>query len=376
MPTQVTNHKCPACTGPLHFAGASGKLECEYCGSAFSVEQIEALYSEKEQAAAEAFTGAEEKQEASQETAEGEWDTSGMESDWGQAGEKVKVYTCASCGAELICEDTTAAASCPYCNNPTVIPGQLSGVLKPDYVIPFKLDKDAAIAALQNYCKGKWFLPKTFKDRNKIQEIKGIYVPFWLFDGEADVDMTFKATRSHSHRQGDYLVTTTEHYHVRRAATVAFEKIPVDASIKMPDEHMDALEPFDYQELKPFSTAYLPGFFADKYGITAQDSAQRADLRAKNTAVQTVQTDAHSTYATCVPVGTKFHLKRGQVKYALLPVWMLNTSYEGKDYLFAMNGQTGKLVGNLPVSKKRFWGIFAGMFAALAAVMALILLVL
>ncbi len=365
MPTQVTNHKCPACTGPLHFSGGSGKLECEYCGSAFSVEEIESLYTEKEQEAAQAFQQAEERDE-------GQWDASGLEQDWGSDGETVKIYSCPSCGAELISDDTTAAASCPYCGNPTIVPGQLSGTLKPDYVIPFKLDKDAAIAALQNYCKGKWFLPKTFKDKNKIAEIKGIYVPFWLFDGQADADVTFKATRTHSHREGDYQVTVTEHYRVRRAGTVDFEKVPVDASVKMPDAHMDSLEPFDYAELKPFSTAYLPGFFADKYGVSAEESAKRADERAKNTAVETMQADARSGYATCLPERTLVSLKRGQVKYALLPVWMLSTKYQDQDYLFAMNGQTGKLVGNLPVCRKRFWTIFAGMFAALAAIMGLL----
>ncbi len=363
MATQVTNYKCPACTGPLHFEGASGQLKCDYCDSSFTVEEIEKLYREDETAAADAFEEAKEDK--------GAWDTSDVKENW--QAEEVVVYSCPSCGAELICEKTTAATSCPYCNNPSVVPGQLSGTLKPDHVIPFKLDKKAAIAALEKFYKGKWFLPKEFKSKNKISEIKGIYVPFWLFDGQVDADVIFKATRSHSHRQGDYMVTTTEHYHVRRAGTVDFVKIPVDASVKMPDGHMDALEPFDYGELKPFSTAYLPGFYADKYGVSIEESAPRADSRAKNTALEAMQADAAVAYHTCVPLRQSLSLMRGKVHYALLPVWMLNTKFEGKDYLFTMNGQTGKLVGDLPVSRGRFWGIFGGIFAGLAAVLSLLM---
>ncbi len=168
-------------------------------------------------------------------------------------------------------------------------------------------------------------------------------------------------------------MTTTEHYHVRRAGTVDFAKIPVDASVKMPDGHMDSLEPFDYGELKPFSTAYLPGFYADKYGVSIEESAPRADSRAKNTALETMQADAAVGYHSCVPLRQNVSLRRGKVHYALLPVWMLSTKYEGKDHLFAMNGQTGKLVGDLPVSWGRFWGIFGGIFAGLAAVLSLLL---
>ena len=138
MSSQVTNHKCPACTGPLHFAGDSGKLECEYCGSSFEVEEIEALYAAKEEEAVKASEEAAEKQE--KEAAEG-WDFSSVSDDWGEDAGSMRAYTCPSCGAELICEETTAATSCPYCDNPTVIPGQFGGTLKPDYVIPFRVSK-------------------------------------------------------------------------------------------------------------------------------------------------------------------------------------------------------------------------------------------
>lgn len=150
--------KCPACIGPLHFTGASGKLEYEYCGSSYDVAEIEALYVEKNEQEAAAHAAAEEKSAGE----ESEWDASGMSSDWGADGEGMKSYSCPSCGAELICDATTAAMSCPYCGNPSVVPGQFTGTLKPEFVLPFKLNKEDAVKALKRHYKGKILLPGAF----------------------------------------------------------------------------------------------------------------------------------------------------------------------------------------------------------------------
>ena len=304
MPTQVTNYQCPACTGPLHFVGESGKLECEYCGSNYEVAEIEALYAEKEEKAAAA-------QQAAEEAGAGAWDTSGFSEDWGAEGESMRAYSCPSCGAELICDENTAATSCPYCGNPTVVPGQFSGQLKPDFIIPFKLSKDDAVRALKKHYKGKIFLPGSFKKENHVQEIQGIYVPFWMFDGEAEGDAHYEATRSHTYRSGDYEITETEHYDVYRSGVVAFEKIPVDASSKMPDDHMDSIEPYDYQDLKPFSTAYLPGFLADKFDVTVEQCLERADQRCEGTLSSALRNTV-TGYHTCTLIHDSVNLKRGE----------------------------------------------------------------
>ena len=235
MPSQVTNYKCPACTGPLHYSAATGKLQCEYCGSAFTVEEMERLYAEKERQAAQASEAAEQRRQTNPD--EGET--------WG-VSEGMRAYNCPSCGAELICDANTAATSCPYCGNPTIVPGQFSGARKPDYVIPFRYDKQAAVDALKKHYEKKPLLPRVFKTQNHLEEIQGIYVPFWLFDQDGDADITYEATRSHVTRQGDWRVTTTEHFMVRRVGTVSFSQVPVDASTKMPDENMDSIEPFHY----------------------------------------------------------------------------------------------------------------------------------
>ena len=252
MPTQVTNYQCPACTGPLHFDSATGKLTCDYCGTSYEVSEIEALFAEKEQKAAEAKKTADRKsaQQKQQAQAEG-WDTSDLGGDWGQDAAGMKSYSCPSCGAELICDESTAATACPYCGNPSIVPGQFSGSLKPDFVLPFKLSKDDAVKALKAHYKGKPFLPRQFTNENHVQEIKGVYVPFWMFDGKATGSAQYEATRSRCYTSGDYEVTETDHFDVFREGSIAFEKVPVDASSKMPDDYMDSIEPFDYKELKP-----------------------------------------------------------------------------------------------------------------------------
>lgn len=367
MPTQVTNYQCPSCTGPLHFSGASGRLECEYCGASYDVAEIEALYAEKEKNAAAAQQTAKEGSagQSAPATDGSAWDTSDFCEDWGAEGDGMRVYGCPSCGAQLICEESTAAASCPYCGNPTVVPGQFSGALRPDFIIPFKLSKEEAVKALKSHYKGKFFLPKSFIGENHVREIRGIYVPFWMFDGEAEGDAHYEATRSRTYSSGDYEITETKHYDVYRAGTVTFEKVPVDASSKMPDDHMDSIEPYDYKELKPFSTAYLPGFLADKFDVTVEQSRQRADQRCEGTLASALRSTV-KRYDTCILKDSSVHLRRGKVHYALMPVWMLNTKWHGKDFIFAMNGQTGKLVGDLPVSWGKFWGLFAAIAVPLS----------
>ena len=374
MPSQITTYKCPACTGPLHYVGESGKLECDFCGSTYDVVEIEALFAEKEKKAQEAYAAQQQKEKAQPDAEQSapeteQWDRSDF-TDWG--GDSMQAYQCPSCGAELICDQNTAATSCPYCGNPTVIPGKFTGALKPELLLPFKLTREQAKDALRKHYKGKRLLPKLFSAENKIDEIKGVYVPFWMFDSQTDADITMQAQRTSVYREGDYRVTKTSHYHVQRAGTVTFEKIPVDASSKMPDDYMDAIEPFDFGELCPFSTAYLPGFLADKYDVSAEDCSDRAEERMIQSAISQMKADAGG-YDSCIAVDSHVDIHKGKVHYAMIPVYLLNTRWKDKRFLFAMNGQTGKMVSELPVSWGKFWAWFGGITVPLTAVIGTIL---
>ena len=355
MSSQVTNYQCPNCLAGLRFDGGTGKLACDSCDNEFEVELVDQLYEDKAQAAASAGV-------------EPQWDITMTNNFSDEEAANMRGYICPSCAAEIICDHTTAATSCPYCDNPTVVPGQFDAQLKPDYVIPFKLDKKAAVEALKSYYKGKKFLPKSFTDTNHIEDIKGIYVPFWLFDGDADAYMRFRATRSRSYTSGNYRVTETDHYRLTREGNVAFQMVPVDGSSKMPDTHMDSIEPFDYKELKPFAMGYMPGFLADKYDQDAESSSLRANERIK-ASTEDVMMGTISGYDSVTREYSRINLNSGEVRYVLMPVWMLSTKWNNKNFLFAMNGQTGKLIGDLPIDMGKYWGWFFKIAAPIAIIL-------
>lgn len=353
MGEQISNYKCPNCTGPLQFDPASGKLVCEYCGSSYEISEIENLFAAQDAQAAQNAASAEPAPEGSP---------------WSEAeAAGLKVYNCPSCGAELICDATTTATSCPYCGNPTIVPGELSGALRPDWVIPFKLTKEQAIAALKAHYRKKPLLPKLFSNQNHLEEIKGVYAPFWLYDGAAEGSATFHAEKVRHWTEGSYDVTETKHYSCYRSGSLRFSRIPVDSSTKMPDEYMDAIEPFDYSELKPFSTAYLPGYMADKYDVDADTAEERAKTRAEKSLIGALQ-DSVNGYSGVSTEESSLTFQRSGLKYALLPVWLLSTKWKGQNFLFAVNGQTGKPIGNLPIDKKRELAWFFGVWAAAGAI--------
>jgi len=362
MQAEVTNYQCPNCSGPLRFASDVGQVVCDHCGAVLDVAAVEQLYADKAQAAAAAGTAS-------------QWDLSQTGTAWTpEEAAHLRGYLCPSCSAQIICDDTTAATACPYCGNPTVVPGQLTGLLKPDFVIPFKLDKAAATEALAKFYKGKRFLPKAFAATNHIEEIKGVYVPFWLYDKQIHASMRFRGTMVSTMREGRYQVTRTDHYRVVREGTIGFAGVPVDAASKMPDGHMDSIAPFHYDEIRPFSPAYLPGFMADRYDEDATACAPRAERRMDSSTEEALRETAPG-YATLSEEYRSFQTLQGGVHYALLPVWMLASKWQDKDFLFAMNGQTGKLVGDLPVAWGKFWAWFLGMAAIGMALLGLLLFV-
>ena len=371
MPSQITNYQCPSCTGPLRYDGASGKLQCDYCGSSYTPSEIEKIYQAKlEEAEQAAVTAVAEEQAAASDSEEPEENPS--QETWDAEREGMKIYNCPSCGAQMICDATTAATSCPYCGNPSVVPGQFHGMLRPDYILPFRLSKEQALDSLKNYYRGKKLLPKAFSETNHLEEIKGVYVPFWLFDGKATADVSYQATRVMSTSHGNELITTTEYYDVRRSGTVRFTRIPADGSRKMPDDLMDSIEPFDYTDLKPFSTAYMPGFLADIYDVDDRESFERAKKRSSATTLEILDSTV-SGYSSVTPKQRQVQVHREKTAYALLPVWMLSTRWNNRNFIFAMNGQTGKFIGDLPVSAGRYFAWLAGIAVPLAAVLTVLL---
>ena len=240
------------------------------------------------------------------------------------------------------------------------------GALKPDLVIPFKVDKKGAIAALNHHYKGKRLLPKVFKDQNHIEEVKGLYVPVWLFDTDVEADVEYMATKIRTWSDSDYDYTETRHYAVIRSGGVGFDNVPVDGSTKMDDALMESIEPFHIHDAVPFQAAYLPGFMADKYDVDVDASIGRANERIKHSTEQAFRSTV-TGYNSVDVHGSSINLENGRSKYALYPVWILNTKWHDQKFTFAINGQTGKIAGDLPMDKGLFWKYLLGVSGAVAA---------
>ncbi len=333
----LQEYKCPCCGGAITFNSAIQKMKCPYCDTEFEMSTLEEFDREWKNDPGDDFRW--------ESAAGGEWQDGEEES--------LHAYICRSCGGEIVCDDTTAATACPYCNNPVVLMKQVSGSLKPDYVIPFKLDKEAAKAALRKHYAGKRLLPKMFAEENHIDEIKGVYVPFWLFAADADASIRYRCTRVRAWSDSDYHYTATSFFLVSRDGKIGFERVPVDGSSKMEDDLMESIEPFDFTDAVDFQTAYLAGYLADKYDVNAEQSIERANDRIRQSTADAFAATVQG-YAPVTPETTGIRLKNGHAAYALYPVWLLNTTWDGKKYTFAMNGQTGKLVGDLPMDKHAY----------------------
>lgn len=350
----VLEYKCPACGGALHFDSGSQNLKCPYCDTEFALDALKELDEVQKTASADDMS----------------WQSGGA--DWREdEAQTLSTYVCRSCGGELVTDANTAATSCPFCGNPVVMTQQLSGSLRPDCIIPFKLDKQAAQEALKKHLTGKILLPKVFRDENHIKEVKGVYVPFWLYDAAADGDARYHATRVRTWADSRYTYTETRHFSIQRSGSLTFSGVPVDGSSKMADDLMESLEPYELSQAVDFQSAYLAGYYADKYDVSAEQSTQRANDRIRGSTQQALMETVQG-YTTVLPEHSSVRLRDNRVRYALYPVWLLHTSYRGTDYLFAMNGQTGKLVGDLPMDKAAYWKWWFIVFGIAGAVSGLI----
>ena len=355
----LNRYQCPCCGAPLTFLGE--KLQCDSCDNTFSVDDITQMNEGMENATRESKYN---------------WDHYEPRNYEAEGSVNLANYSCESCGAEITGDDTLGATVCPYCGQSTVVKSQFEGTLRPDYIIPFKVDKKAAMKAFEEAAAKAPFLPDSFREQKKIEEMAGIYVPFWMFDCDCDAYLTYDAQRVTTWSDSQYRYTKTDFYKLLRQGGVGFANIPVDGSKKADDAYMEAVEPFDYNDAVEFNGAYLSGYLADKYDVSHEESIERANERVKNSTIQTFERTTDG-YASVLPDQASVSFSNGKIRYALLPVWMLNIKYQGNMYQYAINGQTGKVVGEYPVDKKKKWKYFwkiAGIAAVISAVAAYLLL--
>ena len=339
-------YPCPCCCAPLTY-GAGGKLTCASCGNAYDVEAIEALNADASEGSV-SF--------ARPETGFDDADSAQMHA-----------YICQGCGAELMTEGTTTATECPYCGSPAILPDRIEGSVKPAYVVPFTVTKEQAQKSFEDYFKGKRLLPNVFlTGRNRIADMRKLYVPYWLFSCDATACITYDAQRRRTERQGDWEITHVEHYAVRRDGTMSFTHIPVDGSEKLDNRITESLEPYDLSAAVPFSPAVLAGAMADHADVDADACEGRAKERVENSIADALYGTVNG-YSTVTERSRRVSTQNGAVTPVLMPVWLITTQKEGTTYTFAINGQTGKLTCDVPadMGKSFAWGggVFAGVLA-------------
>lgn len=344
-------YKCPSCGGAIAFDSKIQKMKCPYCDLEMEMDSFQSMDEHLEEL----------------HPTNSSTSTENSAEEWQEDDDQMNVFVCKSCGGELIADENTAATACPYCDNPVVLKERLMGDLKPELVIPFKLDKKAAKEALNKHVQGKRLLPKVFKDQNHIDEIKGIYVPFWLFDITADANLKYNAESIRVWSDSQYNYREISYYSVVREGQLNFTHLPVDGSKKISNTLMESIEPFDFSEAVDFQTAYLAGYLADRYDVSAEESIDSVEDRAKTSTARVFENTVKG-YDTLRIEDSSIQLYRNsEAMYVLYPVWFLNTTWNKKRYTFAMNGQTGKFVGDLPLDKGAYWKYFI-LFSIIAAI--------
>ena len=362
LATEFLTYQCPCCNAPLRYDGHADEVRCDSCGNRFEVQALAHMDRMLEALGQQQPLDWELPEDAPLDAGE---------------RDRLRAYTCPACGAQIITDETTAATECVYCGNPGVLPHAFDGKFRPAAILPFVKTKQEAMEAYRGLIRGKRLLPPLFAQQNRIEKITGVYVPFWLFSCDADADVLCRAERIHHYTTGDEEVTTTEHFLVRRSGSIGFDDVPVDGSAKFDDVLMEAIEPFDYSQARPFTTAYLPGYQAERYDVDAESARPRADERICESVNDALTESVAREYDHWQVQDSNVRLSDGSVRNVLLPVWMLNTNWNGQTYTFAMNGQTGRIVGDLPMDKGRAWryrlGTFGVSFAGLTLICAILM---
>ncbi len=341
MPTFT--YKCPNCDGGLIFDPETQRFECEYCNSLFTREQLESQPGDQNV---------------------GEEDTpknndKGQEEEFSHTAE----YVCPSCGAEVVVDETTAATYCFYCHNPVVLSGRMSGKFRPERVIPFQITRKEVEEKFVSWCKKKKFMKKDFFSQSQQEKLTGVYLPFWLVNCRTIARLRAKGNRVRTWRSGDMQYTETEEYDLIREGEIQFSELPFAALNRKEMELTRGIAPYRFQEAEDFTMAYLSGFQAEKRNLESSDLKPQAQSQVGEYSRKLLQ-ETISGYTGVSVREMRHSILADEWKYTLLPVWALTYRYKEKSYYFAMNRQTGKVCGEVPLS----WGRLAVLAAVVSAV--------
>lgn len=344
----IISFKCPNCDGELIFDPSTQKYKCEYCGGLFSQEELDAM---KPAEGREALAQEDDRQQ--EETHE-------------TAGQGAVVYSCPSCGAQIVTDDTTAATFCYYCHNPVVLGGRLEGNYLPDKIIPFSITREAAEKGFEEYISRKKFVPKAFFSKEQIESMTGVYFPYWLYDVKLQGNMQAEARNVRVWRSGDTEYTETKFYNVQREGEIDLSNLSENALKKANFKLARNMMPYDFSLMKEFKTGYLSGFLAERRDIELQEVKGKMQNEMRQSAERLLR-ETIKGYNSVSVRNSNIVPKKENWSYVLFPVWTL--TYKGKNgqvYYYSMNGQTGKVSGELPIDYAK-----VTIVSALSAVVAL-----
>lgn len=322
----MANYKCPKCGAPIVFKPEIGGFKCDYCYSTFTEAELTASLQK-------AATGTASRKQ----TAAGE----------------IQGYTCKNCGAEVVLGDTSNTAYCYYCHSPIVIESRLKNEFRPDNIIPFKLDKKAAVAKFLKWAKTKKYTPSDFTDKMQQEKMTGIYLPFWQADFLADIDYRATGVALRVWTSGDTEYTETTEYAIKRSGSVNVKNIQRVAFKKINNDLINAAGNYDLSEQIPFSPGYLAGFFSEQYDTGKEDVEPLLAEDAKKQVSLSISNSYEKNYAQVKDVTDNTVVNKKRMSYCLFPAWILSYVYRGKSYIFAVNGQNGNIAGEAPLSKPK-----------------------
>ncbi len=362
---ETITYKCPNCDAGLIWDADNGRFKCEYCISSFLREELDNTESAKK---------------ADSAMAEGECEATFANTEEIDQGAEAKSeeycahmvqYNCSSCGAEILCDENTVAHTCCYCHNPVVLTGRLVGDLAPSKIIPFKYSKDEAKSRFLEFVGKRKFVPKDLKDPNHIDKITGIYYPFFLTDADTDSQINAKGTKVRTWYSGDYKYTETSYFDVMRRGDIHFEDIATSAFSLADKQMLEGILPYPSEALLDFDMSYLSGFMAKKRNLEKSDLEGEV-LGKINTYSEQLLRGTIGPYTTLSIKKRRATVLRNHWDYALMPIYLLTyKNKRGKTFTFAMNGYSGKIYGQLPISGKRVTlgalisGLGAGLISAI-----------
>ncbi|MGN1206708.1 MAG: hypothetical protein ACI4SP_00250 [Eubacteriales bacterium] len=347
---EIVSYQCPNCEAPLSFDPEKGAFHCEYCLSTYSEADLLAIDAQRK------------KDEAREKVAASEAD---------DYCAQMEEYACPNCGAVVACEGNTVATECVYCHTPVIHRGKLSGQMRPHKLVPFAFNREAAEESFRKFVSKHKFVPRDFFSTAQLEKMQGIYFPFWVTDADTRAGMTAHGTKVRTWRAGDYRYTETSHFHVVREGEIHFEDLTTCALSEADKAMLEGILPFPSEALIDFSMPYLAGFLTKKRDIEKDALHEEAENRMRGYSDKLLSDTIHG-YATLAVENRGMVVYRENWDYALMPVWLMTYRGKKRNYTYAMNGNTGKVYGELPISAGKLWALFGGICAAVAAVVGLI----